>query len=173
MIPALLAIFGMAALAGLLDLLHTDTDDENHANDTADPPEPDPLPGKDYGVDIELQGESITLDNFNPKNDRLILTTRSLDLDFSFDNNNETLSVYYGDSSTNISAPWGPMGLGASVVVRHVSEIDGDSVATDYVLEILGAISSRDVPAYFQMDGIIGQAGFHGVGSVVNLGDQG
>lgn len=57
--------------------------------------------------------------------------------------------------------------------MRHESEIDGDSVATDYVLEISGAISSRDVPAFFQMDEIIGQAGFHGAGGVVSLGDQG
>lgn len=84
MIPVLLAGFGLAALVGPLSLFNIETDDYNHANDTDDPPEPDPLPGKDYGVDIELHDQSISLDNFNPKNDRLILTTRLLDLDCRF-----------------------------------------------------------------------------------------
>ena len=51
MIPVLLAGFGLAALVGPLSLFNIETDDYNHANDTDDPPEPDPLPGKDCGVD--------------------------------------------------------------------------------------------------------------------------
>ena len=172
MISALLTIFGMVALAGLLDLLQSDTDDD-HANNSVDPVEPNSSSGEDYGVDIELQDQLVTLNNFNPETDRLILTTRSLDLDFNFDGSKQTLSIHYGDSSTDITAHWEPQGIGTSVIVRHVSDTEGESVVTDYVLDISGAISPSDMATYFQLNDIIGQSRFEGVGSVVNLGDHG
>jgi Ca2+-binding RTX toxin-like protein len=165
----LVALFGMAALASILDFWDRETDPEDYSTEIDNSSE---VSGNVFEVSVGLKNESFELGNFDPEVDKVILETRTLDLDFSLDQTGGVLSVFYGDTVTLLSAPWGVDGIGNSVVVRHiVGEGDNES-AVDYSLKISDEVDTGSEPAFVEIDDSVvhlSVSRFHGV---LNLGDD-
>lgn len=165
----LFALFGMAALAGILDLWDREPEPEDHSTETDGSSE---VPGNVYQVSVGLKNDSFQFDNFDPEVDKVILETRSLDLDFSLDQTGGVLSVFYGDAVTELSAPWGVDGVGNSIVIRHIIGEGDNESAVDYLLKISDEVDTGSEPTFVEIDDSVVQLSvprFHGV---LNLGDN-
>lgn len=169
MTPFLIALFGMMAFAGILDVWDRDLNSEDQLKENDDSPQ---APGNVYDVDIELKDSYFDFPGFDPTKDTLVLETRTLDLDFSLNESGDILSVFYGDAVTQLSALWGSDGIGDSVVIRHIVSGDDGESTVDYLLKMSGEVNAGSNPVFVEFDDPVSQlslVGFHGV---LNLGDD-
>jgi hypothetical protein len=172
MTALLIALFGMVAMAGILEIFDQggNTDSSSDSDDNAiDPPEET---GTVYQVDIQLRNSLINLDTFDPKVDVVVLTTRSLDLDFSMNDEGDTLSISYGDTLTQLSASWGSGGIANSVIIRHIDGSRDSEETSDYRLQLSHENNNGSDPVFLEIDAGVEQyflGDFHGI---VNLAES-